>query len=118
MTRGGKNHKKKGNANRVPMKGEARDRTCSICLDDFDEDGLICCSQHHGVCPSCCKQLLMPCIQSIRGNCKCCGVAWKCPVCRECAGFPNAWSVLQIILPQEEQDKAKLRAYEDFNNRD
>jgi hypothetical protein len=113
MTRGGKKHQPK-NKNRIPMGATPRDNKCCICLDEFIENkNVISCSNHHGVCSICIKQLLMPCNASWKGQCSCCGISWKCPICRVHAGFPNAWVVMQFMLTEEEQTKAIDRANSD-----
>ena len=123
MTRGGKKHQKK-NKNRIPIDAsprdtnrmpidasERRDTGCCICFDEFNDDNTrISCSNKHSVCNICIKQLVMPCFPSLRGTCGCCGVSWKCPICRVKAGFPNAWSVMQFMLSDEERTKAIDRA--------
>ena len=110
--RGGRNH----NKNRVPIQvsvGEEKNDDCPVCLEPLkDGSGVTFCSEKHGVCNGCIKGLLTPCVAAWRGSCDCCGVSWKCPLCRKQAGIPNAFSLLLMILPKEETDKMIDRANE------
>ena len=120
MARGGSKKKNKVqkdkiiSPNRIPRQGTSRDDACCICLEEFDmtyqEDSGILCSSNHGVCRICVKQLLMPCLGTLRGTCNCSGVSWKCPICRSICGFPNAWTAMSLIMTDEEADKAINRA--------
>ena len=106
MTRGGKNNKKK-NVNRIPIEATPRARDCPICLEEQTvEDSMITCANEHGFCQKCMKSLIMPCVASQKGECECCGVSWKCPLCRNVMGFPNAWTVAQLFMTEEQQNES------------
>tara|TARA_R110000787_G_scaffold18369_1_gene56374 strand:- start:539 stop:907 length:369 start_codon:yes stop_codon:yes gene_type:complete len=99
---------KKNNTNRVPIPSTPREKECCICLEEQNDltGQLITCGNHHGVCDDCIKKLIRPCIPSLRGKCDCCGIQWKCPICREVYGFPNGWTILSMFLTVDEQNKA------------
>ena len=97
--------KKKGNKNRKVIDTTARDNECSICLEDLKDKSYYCCERKHAVCNECVRPLLMPCLPSLKGNCDCCGVSWKCPLCRGICGFPNGIMLLKVLCSDDEYNR-------------